>query len=143
MLCWPISSWHCVYILLSCLHCQHRNIGRHRINVVSTSYLLYPVYIVDIVDIANLTNIESTSYLHRMPSFLLTISSWHCVYSPISFLHRQHLNVDRHRVNSVSTSCAFLSVYIVNIAMLIDIESTSCLQCTSNILFTSSTLSTS
>lgn len=78
--CWPSSSRHFVYIvdLLSCLHRPHRNVHRHRVDIV----FFLSCFIDNIVEIAILTDIESIS-------------------------------------------CIFFHVYIVNIAMLFDIVSTS------------------
>jgi hypothetical protein len=145
--CKTISNQHRVYIvnLSSCLHRSHRRhcyFVRYRINIVSTLWTFLLVYI---VDIAMLNNIESTSCLHCKPFFLFTsftsstsrcctILNQHRVYivNLISCLHRRHRDVERYRINIVSTLYTFLLVYIVHIvdiAMLYDIESTSCLHC--------------
>lgn len=123
----------------------------------SFSYLLYPVYNFDIVDTAMLTNFESTLCLYRAPSFLftsLTLPISQCwsiscrqrfyIISLISFSQCRHCRnciVDEHRVDIMSTTCAFFLLYIfdnVDIAMLISTDSTSCLYRTSYILLTSS-----
>lgn len=43
--CWPTSIQHRINIvcLISCLYRRHRNVNRRQFNVVSTSYILYPV----------------------------------------------------------------------------------------------------
>lgn len=46
----------CAFFLV--LHRRHCNVDRKQVNIVSTSFHLYPVYIVNIVDIEMLTNIE-------------------------------------------------------------------------------------
>jgi hypothetical protein len=63
-----------------------------------------------------------------------------------SCLHRRHRDVVRYPINIVSTLPTFLLVYIihiVDIAMLYDIESTSCLHCDPLFLFISFTSYTS
>lgn len=143
-----------LYILptISCFHLGHRghcNVGQHQVQIISTftSYPFFLIYIVDVVDIAMFADIDFTSYLHHLSYNLftsLTLSTWkcwpasrqNCVYTA-SFLycllhcrHRRLCTVNQHRVDIVSTSYLFFLVYlvdIVDIAMLIDIESTSCL----------------
>jgi hypothetical protein len=109
---------------------------------VSTLEAFLVVYI---VDIAILYDIESTSYLHCKPFLLFTsftsstlrcctISNQHRVHivnlsSCLHRSHRRHRDVVQHRINVVSKLETFSLVYIVHIvdiAMLYDIDSTSC-----------------
>jgi hypothetical protein len=109
-----------------------------------------------------LYNIESTSCRHCEPFFLLTsftlstlrcctisnqlcidIVNLSCCLNPS---HCWHCDVSQYWINIMSTLWTFLLVYIVHnvdIAMLYDIESTSCRHCELFSLFTSFTLSTS
>jgi hypothetical protein len=127
--CCTISNQHRIYIVnLSCLHRRHRNVVRYRINIVSTLWTFLLVYIVHIVDIECCT----ISNQHRID--IVNLSS--CLHRS----HRRHRVVVQYRINLVSTLWTFLLVYIVDIAMLHDIESTSCLHCEPFFLFRSSTL---
>lgn len=121
--CWSISSRQRVY-----------------------NVLLKSCFINDIVNVTILTNIESIVCLHRAPSWLrrrhrkvdrdrVTILSTSYL---ISCLHRRHCrncNIEQHLVDNVSTLQLWAHslehiVDIVNITILIDIESTTCLQLT-------------
>jgi hypothetical protein len=98
---------------------------------------------------------ESTSCRHCKPFFLftsLTLQRCKIWNQPrvnivnLSFcLHRSHhwhCSVVRYRINIMSTFGTFLLAYIVhivNIAMLYDIDSTSCRHCKPFFLFTSFT----
>lgn len=117
--------------------------GRHRFYIKFTSSLLYLVYIVDIVDIEMLIDMKSTSCLNRIFSLLFTTSTsstsqcWstlsrYRVYIVPFFIlfnrwHCRCSNVYQHWVIILFASCIFFLVYIVDIAVLIDIKSTSCL----------------
>jgi hypothetical protein len=75
---------------------------------------------------------------HRV--YILHLCS--CLYRS----HRRHRDVERYRINIVSTLWTFFLVYIVHIvdiAMLNNIESTSCRHCIPFFLFASFTSSTS
>lgn len=76
--CWPISSRHFVYIvdLLSCLHRPHRNVHRHRVDIVFFFILFHRQH-------RRNSNIDR----HRIDIVHL-----------LSCLYRQHRNVVRHRV---------------------------------------------
>jgi hypothetical protein len=156
--CCTISNQHRIYIVnLSCLHRRHCDVVRYRINIVSTLWTFLLVYIVHIVDIAMLYDIESTSCQHCEPFFLFTSSTLRCctisnqhridivnLSSCLHRSHRRHRDVVRYRNNIVSTLWSFVVyiVHIVDIALLYNIESTSCLHC-DPVLLTSFTSSTS
>jgi hypothetical protein len=91
--------------------------------------------IIDVLSISSTSRCCTISNQHR--ASIVNLSSCDS--------HQRHRNVVRYRINIVSTLCTFLLVYIVhivNIAMLYDIESTSCRQCEPFFLFTSSISST-
>lgn len=76
--CWPTLSRHFVYIvdLLSCLHRPHRNVHRHRVDIVFFFILFHRQH-------RRNSNIDR----HRIDIVHL-----------LSCLYRQHRNVVRHRV---------------------------------------------
>jgi hypothetical protein len=130
-------------------HRRHRNVVRYRINIVSTLWSFLLVYNVHIVDIVMLYDLFTS--FRSSTSWCCTISNQHRVdivnlSSSLHRSHRQHCDVVRYRINIVSTLWTFLLVYIVHIvdiAMLYDIESTSCRHCEPSFLFTSFTSSKS
>ena len=136
-------------IVLHRSNCRHHNVVRYRISIALTLLTSNNLtYLMNIVEIAILDDIESTLCRHPLPLITLctsfksstsqccTISNQHRIdiaYLQLPWLdrpHRRHRSVIRYRINIVSTSFTSFQlgyiVYIVEIAMLYDVESTSC-----------------
>lgn len=99
--CWPISSRHyCVYIvpILSCSHRQHRlhrNVDRHQVDKVSTSYFcnVFDVKLKKYMQYKQFKlNIDSTSYKLRYRHMI----------NSILFKQRRRCDVDDVYVNELS-----------------------------------------
>lgn len=99
------------------VHRRHRTSDRYRVDIMSTSY---PFFLVNIVDIRILINTESTSFLHRAPSYLFTSSTLQCCQTS----SRHCTMIDNQSRSYQHCVNLFHLMYIVDIAMLAIVKST-------------------
>ena len=102
-------------------HCRHRNVVRYRINILLTSPTLITLF-----TSFNLLTLQYSTI--SIQQFVIVLYLKPCLHRS----HRRHRNVVRYRSNICIVSTLLTSnnlayiTYIVDIAVLYDIKSTSC-----------------